>query len=296
VVALYGSRLIRPIDRLTASIASYGASGTGHPLASGNVVGEIAAAVHAFNHMAAERSQTESELRQQRRELQDLAAELSRVEQHTRREVAGELHDQISQDLAATKIRLELLHEQQGSAPGEENLLVAIELLRGCIVRTSQLTNRLSQSAIEHLGVVKALESLVANYQSQYESDFQFECQDSYIAIDSDTFDIVYRGVGELLHNIIKHASASQVLVRLQRDHDELAIEVADDGVGFIADPQQPRAGQIGGYGLFGLKERLRRTDGSLSVESAPNRGCLVTIRIPIQSNVHAATTTKTAT
>jgi len=157
-VVLYASRTIRPIGRLTSSLVGFGESGSAQPLETISVAGEVGDAIDAFNQMVVERSLADSELRRQSGELQALAKEMSRVEQRTRHEIAGELHDHISQDLAATKIRLELLRGNQSSDKHEQSLTVAIDLLHECITSASRMTNRLSQPAIQQLGLSKALE------------------------------------------------------------------------------------------------------------------------------------------
>ena len=66
--------------------------------------------------------------------------------------------------------------------------------------------------------------------------------------------------------------------------NNSLYIEVEDDGVGFRPEPLPPRESQIGGLGLFSFRERVRQIGGSLSIESNPDRGCLVTVVIPLKA------------
>lgn len=281
LTVFYAYRVGRPVRELSAALAEYGQTGRSRALPIALARGEIGRLIHAFNHMLAGRGEVESELVRRQTELRQLAAELSRVEQRTRREIAGELHDHISQDLAATKIRLELMRDALDD-DSRENLDVAIELLHGCISSTSQMTSRLAQPAIEQLGLVKAIEGLVAATREQYSIDCRLECEEQTVALDGVRLDVVYRGVSELLHNVVKHAKASIVRVKILIAGDELFVEVGDDGIGFTPETRRPREGQVGGYGLFALRERIRQFGGAVRVESAPNQGCLVTMRLPI--------------
>jgi signal transduction histidine kinase len=84
----------------------------------------------------------------------------------------------------------------------------------------------------------------------------------------------LYRVAQESLNNVLKHAHASRVRVRL--DVDRARADIADDGVGFDA---TLRGGD--GFGLPGMRERVERLGGSLRVESAPGAGTLVRAEVP---------------
>lgn len=278
----YAARIVRPITRLTSSLVHFGKSGEALPLADVGAADEVGEALEAFNQMVVDRSEVESRLLRQRGELQDLAGELSRFEQRMRREIASELHDHISQNLAATKIRLEMLREKQASEGGEESLSVAIALLTECIGSTSDLTKRLAPPSFDQIGLVGAVSSLVAEYQSQYDVEFEFEELGQLPCLTGVMAEAVYRGVCELLHNIIKHARATHAAVRMGHDRQTLSIEVADDGVGFV-DVIGAEDSRVGGFGLFCLRERIRHFGGEFALRSSPGKGCVVTILVPLE-------------
>ena len=87
------------------------------------------------------------------------------------------------------------------------------------------------------------------------------------------------RVVSEGLTNVARHAQASQVWIRLASGDDDLEVEVRDDGVGF--DPAAAAA-QSGHYGLLGVRERARLAGGTLVVESAPGKGTILRISVPL--------------
>jgi signal transduction histidine kinase len=86
----------------------------------------------------------------------------------------------------------------------------------------------------------------------------------------------LFRIALEALNNVVKHASARQVTVDLVFEDEYACLEITDDGVGF--DPVKAR--ESGGMGLLGMKERVRRIEGSLIVESAPGRGTAVKVKV----------------
>jgi len=283
-VLLYVSHIVRPIHRLTSAIIRFGETGEAATVEAPASSGEMAEVITAFNRMSAERRQFEKELVEQRGELRALANQIVDVEQRTRHEVATYLHDDISQKLAAAKLRLEMLKAQQICTDEDRDLAVAIQLLGECLVSSANMTATLADQDLRQLGLFKALERMIDHYQDNHETNFEFTRDCSKFELNERTAEIVYRGVRELLHNIVKHARATRAAVKLSASEQELCIEVRDDGIGFDAGICAPRKGVIGGFGLFSLGEHLDWIGGRLSVESTPGRGCLVSIRIPLES------------
>ncbi|MCK5941245.1 MAG: histidine kinase, partial [Planctomycetes bacterium] len=86
------------------------------------------------------------------------------------------------------------------------------------------------------------------------------------------------------LHNIVKHAEAEHVVVRLQRDGRTLVLQVQDRGAGFDSCGFDFRVSTSGGFGLFNIRERLQRLGGSCAVRSTPGAGTEVTLTTPLQA------------
>lgn len=87
----------------------------------------------------------------------------------------------------------------------------------------------------------------------------------------------VYRIAQETLHNVVKHARASSVEIKMQCDHRWVTLEISDDGVGFDAKGEFP-----GHLGLRAMHERASRLDGTLKVETAPDKGTQICACVPI--------------
>ena len=90
----------------------------------------------------------------------------------------------------------------------------------------------------------------------------------------------LYRIAQEALNNVIKHAKARNVQVRLWFDETSTGLEVCDDGVGF--EPETHRSGS--GLGLAGIRERAQKIGGELQIESAPGQGTKISVRVPALS------------
>jgi signal transduction histidine kinase len=90
---------------------------------------------------------------------------------------------------------------------------------------------------------------------------------------------VLLRAAQEALTNVRRHARAQLVIVRLTAEGAEALVEVEDDGVGF--EPDGP-----GGFGLTGMRDRVRDTGGELDIASIPGHGTRVRVRIPVDAGV----------
>ncbi|HEV7664786.1 MAG TPA: ATP-binding protein, partial [Chloroflexota bacterium] len=92
----------------------------------------------------------------------------------------------------------------------------------------------------------------------------------------------LFRIAQEALTNVIRHARATSVQLRLRRAQRAITLEVRDDGIGLAANPQ-PAVGEH--LGMFGMRERARLLGGELRAASASPRGTLVTVTIPVSEH-----------
>lgn len=88
----------------------------------------------------------------------------------------------------------------------------------------------------------------------------------------------MFRIVQESLTNIMRHAKASEVEIVLASDRQHHLLEIRDDGVGFDMD----KARKTNSFGLIGIEERAMSLGGTMNIETAPNHGVRLTIRIPV--------------
>jgi signal transduction histidine kinase len=93
-----------------------------------------------------------------------------------------------------------------------------------------------------------------------------------------------YRIVQEALTNVVRHAHASRVSVRIGPDDGDLVVEVEDDGAERIGVPGASRGGSGGGRGIRGMSERATALGGELTAGPRPGRGFAVRARLPLET------------
>jgi signal transduction histidine kinase len=208
--------------------------------------------------------------------LQQQAEQLAVVEERQR--LARELHDSVTQALysvtlyaEATRLALSARREDVAT----ENLHELHRLAHEAMIDMRMLIFELHPPVLEEEGLIVALQARLAAVESRAglhaELSVQGE-QELPLAMQEELFWIAV----EAFNNVVKHAQAQQVEVRLRLDRPTVCLEITDDGIGF--DPET--AGQSGGMGLRNMAERVERLGGELEIKSAPGSGTAVRVRV----------------
>jgi len=212
--------------------------------------------------------------------LRKLASELVMAEERERKRIAGVLHDDIAQILAAARMQLGLL---QGipSDPNNKHTLDEIKsLISQSIQETRALMNDLGNPLLFDMGLQAACEALANSLMERHPVRIVCDIRDAFKYVNPDVKTILYQLIRELLNNVVKHSQARNAHVLLGMENGQFQVKVTDDGVGF--DPQLLGTPTVeGGFGLYSIRERLLAIDGSLRIESAPGSGTIVTAVLP---------------
>jgi signal transduction histidine kinase len=161
-----------------------------------------------------------------------------------------------------------------------------ISLAEAGLAEMRALIFELRPESLATEGLITALTKQVLVLRTRYKLTVEAQLGEEP-ALSLERKHALYRIAQEALHNIVKHAHASTVILRLDRQDDELFLEVRDDGRGF--DPAEPFPGHLG---LRSIQERAARLGGTCSIESAPTQGTSLHVRIPAHAKPGSAVET----
>jgi len=236
-----------------------------------------------------ERKRTEKELLEHQAKLKSLASQLSLTEELERHRLATDLHDQISQSLVISKIKLDQLRKSSTSDEFNEPLGDVSHCLGQIIDDTRALTFDLSYPILYELGFEAAVaEWLTDQIQEKHGIRTEFVNDGHQKPLDDDIRVLLFRNVRELLINIVKHAQANKVKVSIRKFKDNIRVSVEDDGVGFDPVEVTSMAAKRAEFGLFSIRERLEQLGGLIEIDSKRGRGSKITMTAPLKNETQA--------
>jgi len=206
-----------------------------------------------------------------------LSTRLIAAEEQERARLAGELHDGVAQRLAATSFHLSAAREWLADDPQA----TAVELTRAAALlelagqETRSAVQALRPPLLDDLGLEAGLRALARDVPG-VDIDVDVDVDIAELAMSLEQQTALYRIAQEALNNVVKHAQAGKVTLRLLCQATTVVLEVIDDGVGLLPDgPQQT-------YGLRGMADRARLLDAQLDVIGRPGRGTTVRVAVPL--------------
>jgi signal transduction histidine kinase len=213
----------------------------------------------------------------------ELAQQLIAVQEAERRALARELHDELGQRCSAVLVETANLRRCGGDRLAMLGAAARADVAaQGLHLLLRDLLGRLRPAQLDALGVVGALQDLCESWEERSGVACVFH-PDGIEAPLPDPLDItLYRIVQESLTNVMRHARASQVRIRLRCRDGMLTLVIQDDGIGM--DP----AACTRGLGLLGATERAAAAGGTLALHSAPGAGLRLTLRLPLPASASA--------
>ena len=229
-----------------------------------------------------EQKKSEQKLREYQQRLKALTAELALSEEKERRRIAMELHDQVGQTLAVARIQLATAKKAASDTGVAVGLEEASRTVLQAIHETRDIMYDLSSPTMNEIGLVAAVSEWLENrIRSRSGLETEFTADELKTPLNPDTRAILFRSVRELLTNVVKHARARKVSVRMINAGDTLRIVVEDDGVGFDKHENTLAENHDEGFGLFSIHETMTDMGGYLEIETEPGLGCAAVLVVP---------------
>jgi len=247
-----------------------------HPISrDGKLIGTVVAFIDIT-----ERKQLEEALLARQTELQGLYRSLQAIREEERYRLARELHDDLGQRVTALRMDLDWI-----DAKLPEDLPPLRKKMAGVAVEVDELadairrlTEDMRPGLLSTLGLVSAVRDYADKFSARTDIACELSTSHAELHVDDEIGINVFRLVQESLNNISKHASASRVVIALERDAAGLRLVVEDDGIGIVAAQSDERKG----FGLVGMRERVSGLNGRFSIASESGRGVRIEAAIPL--------------
>ncbi|MFC5830211.1 sensor histidine kinase [Nonomuraea insulae] len=192
-----------------------------------------------------------------------------------RHRVAGEIHDTVAQDLVALIGQLDAAGRSPQDETRRRHLDRAAELARRGLTETRRSVRALRPGPLEDTSLPEAITHLARSWAEAADVNLRLEITGTPVAVSADVETTLFRVAQEALSNVAKHAQATRTGLTLTYTDELILLDVRDDGLGF--DPQE----RADGFGLDGMRQRVRGAGGTLDIESTPGHGTAIAAAIP---------------
>ena len=229
---------------------------------------------------ALEQANLDQQLAARTKSLEQLSMRMVRQHEEERRRLSRELHDETAQVFTAVKMQLEGL--RPSLVPTATSRLDRLLALVDTGIRSIRnVTNELRPSLLDDLGLLPALRSLISDFIERAGLRITLDAPSNLPKLAQEADLALYRALQEALSNVVRHAGAREVRVKVGASSDQLFLTVSDDGTGFKigADGriQDPNARM----GLTGMQERIHAVGGRVTFANGTT-GAEVRVQLPL--------------
>lgn len=219
-------------------------------------------------------------LKASEQKLRYLATQLMSAQEHERRRISLELHDELGQALLVLKLQARHLEEAlapelQGLRDECREVLVNLDQV---VDKVRRLSRDLSPIILEDLGLSAALRKLIRDFSKH--NHLQYQAPEIHLdgLFPPEAELAIFRIFQECLTNIGRHSQATLLTVAIEKLADRVSFLIRDNGRGFAALKLHPRTG----LGVVAIEERARMVGGSLSIQSRKGQGTSISFDIPL--------------
>lgn len=224
-------------------------------------------------------------------ELRKLTGMRVQLQEESLRSLSRELHDGVGQVLTAIKMDLAMIERavdvertsEGGRSPMRERIHEVREQVTGLVQEIRNMSQLLRPSMLDDFGLVPTLQWLTERFSARTNVVVALRTPESEPRLPNPIEVLLYRVTQEALTNVMKHARAHHVEIELRVSSSEVALQIADDGVGFDVERFR-RTPALGGVGLLGMRERVAHFSGRLDIRSRPSGGVQITLTLPLET------------
>ena len=205
--------------------------------------------------------------------LKSFADKLDNEYEELKRSLSLELHDGIGQKLIVARLKLSDLGKYTTDEIQSD--------LEKIYQRLREISKNLKPAEVNNLGLKLSIQSLVQSISvnSKISGTFEFFGEEERLGPEIES--CIYRVIQESLNNIIKHSKASEFSIQVEAGSNKVSIIVSDNGIGIPEEYFSLSGLNNSGTGLFGMKERIEKLNGTLKINSNSGEGTVLIIQLP---------------
>ncbi len=229
-----------------------------------------------------ERRRAERELLEMNEQLRALSIEQEKIRDEERGRIAVELHDDLGQQLTGLKLDVAWLSNRikDGRMPGRDKVDALRHSIDQAIGSVRRISTELMPLVLKDLGFAEAVASQSREFFKRTGIEVIFDLEADSLVTSDDLSIALFRITQESMTNVLRHAQATSIHIRLFEKNKMLVLSIQDNGQGI------KNEGRSSGFGLFGMRERAKSLGGNVSIYSSEGEGTTVQVEISLEEKV----------
>jgi PAS domain S-box-containing protein len=231
------------------------------------------------------RKQAEEQVNKSLNQMRQLSARLQSIREEESTRIAREIHDELGQTLTGIKMDISFLEEIISEKLNLKDNPVLVEkinsisnLTDSAVQTIRKITTELRPAILDSMGLSAAIEWQTEEFQHRTGIICRYINTAANYELDKQSSTAIFRIIQESLTNIIRHAKAKDVQIKVIKENKNIIFEISDNGTGFTED----EAHKLNSFGILGMKERAMLIGGEFEIHGNPNKGTTVRVRIPL--------------
>ncbi|QDF98172.1 hypothetical protein CJ010_17300 [Azoarcus sp. DD4] len=218
--------------------------------------------------------------------LKRLAAHLESVREEQNTKIAREVHDELGGTLTMLKLGLATTADAPSTPPVlQQHFRNMLGQVDSALQTVKRISASLRPAMLDTLGLIATIDWYTRQFSSMTGIDVDLQMPE-YVRLSAAANTAVFRIIQEGLTNVAKHANATRVSLTLRKQRDELVVRLIDDGSGL----SEGSLRKHDSYGIIGMHERAQHLGGRLRLNTAPDAGTQLILRIPLDSDAPPST------
>jgi PAS domain S-box-containing protein len=256
----------------------------------------VAVGVQGTARDITERKAAEAKLKATSKQLRALSARLQSAREEEGTRIAREIHDELGSLLTSLKWDLEGIDKNLSTPVGPTGLAALREKLHALMKLTDlaisairRIASELRPSVLDDLGLVAAIEWQAQQFQARTGIECDCDCSLEKVELTEEQSTAVFRILQEALTNVLRHAQATRVDIKVSKENDILALSISDNGQGI---PESETSDQQS-LGILGMRERAHLIAGEIDIKGVEGKGTVVIVRVPISGQARVVKMTR---
>ena len=229
-----------------------------------------------------QRRKAEQQLELSRKQLQNFTEHLEHILEEERKRISRELHDELGQLLTILKFDLSWLKLEGVKSDSDivARIDAMMESVNNALASVKRISKEIRPPQLDALGLIGAIQWDIDQVEKKTGLKGIITVEPAEIEIKSQASTILYRIFREALTNILRHAQAEHVFIKLSQRLDSVILAIRDDGRGITKKELKGTTS----LGLVGIRERIRMVGGTFTIEGKTGIGTVVTVEVPIKN------------